>query len=150
MQKSILYISTLLLVLSSCVTPKIHNALVSGNENNRTNLTQKEKEVLKLSDEVEELTLNVNLLKDKINNLENLDNLDSNIITNTLEKLENNNEQSSSSNIVVSNSSNMLEKVIKLYVSKKNIYLYKNRNRYFIINVNTMTNVISSIVQVYN
>ena len=47
-------------------------------------------------------------------------------------------------------SKNDLLLVKKLYVSKKNIYLYKNRNRYFIINVNTMTNVISSIVQVYN
>ena len=71
MKKSILFFAISLLFATSCVSPKIHNALVSENENNRTNLTQKEKEVLKLSDEVEELTLNVNLLKDKINNLKN-------------------------------------------------------------------------------
>ena len=52
--------------------------------------------------------------------------------------------------IILEISKNDLLLVKKLYVSKKNIYLYKNRNRYFIINVNTMTNVISSIVQVYN
>ena len=66
MKKSVLFFTISLLFATSCVSPKIHNALVSENENNRTNLTQKEKEVLKLSDEVEELTLNLNLLKDMV------------------------------------------------------------------------------------
>ena len=47
-------------------------------------------------------------------------------------------------------SKNDLLLVKKLYVSNKNIYLYKNRNRYFTININTITNEINGILPLYN
>ena len=52
MRNSILLFALSLFFISSCVSPKIHNALVSDYEKNHKNLTQKEKEILKLSDEI--------------------------------------------------------------------------------------------------
>ncbi len=54
MQKSILYFSAVLLVLSSCVTPKIHNALLTEQELTKSALSLQEKKVLALSGELEE------------------------------------------------------------------------------------------------
>jgi len=71
MQKSILYISTLLLAFSSCVTPKIHNALVAEHEAAKTNLTTQEKKVLKLNDALEEKEGIISSLKAQISELRN-------------------------------------------------------------------------------
>jgi len=71
MQKSILYISTLLLVFSSCVTPKIHNALVAEHEAAKTNLTAQEKKVLQLNDFLEEKEGTLSSLKAQIYELKN-------------------------------------------------------------------------------
>jgi chemotaxis protein MotB len=71
MQKSILYISTLLLVFSSCVTPKIHNALVAEHEVAKTNLTVQEKKVLQLNDALEEKEGIISSLKAQISELRN-------------------------------------------------------------------------------
>jgi len=71
MRNSILLFVFSLLFASSCVSPKIHNALVSDFENKQRNLNQKEKENLKLSDEVEELSSTIVLLKNKISQLKN-------------------------------------------------------------------------------
>ena len=71
MRNSILLFALSLFSVISCVSPKIHNALVSDYENNQKNLNGKEKEILKLSDEVEELNSNIVLLKEKISQLKN-------------------------------------------------------------------------------
>ena len=71
MKNSILLFAISIVFASSCVSPKIHNSLVSENESTKKILEQKEKQVLVLSDEVEELNATVNLLKDKITALKN-------------------------------------------------------------------------------
>ena len=71
MRNSILVFALSLFFISSCVSPKIHNDLVSDYEKNQKNLNQKEKETLRLSDEVEELNSNIVLLKEKISQLKN-------------------------------------------------------------------------------
>jgi chemotaxis protein MotB len=71
MQKSILYISTLLLVLSSCVTPKIHNALVMEHDATKSALTTQEKKVLQLNGTVEEQEGTIISLKSQISEMRN-------------------------------------------------------------------------------
>ena len=71
MQKTILYISIFLLALSSCVTPKIHNALLSEHEATKSALNTQEKKGLKLQAEVEELEGTVYSLKTQISDLRN-------------------------------------------------------------------------------
>ena len=71
MRNAILLFALSLFFISSCVSPKIHNALVSDYEKNHKTLNQKEKEILKLSDEVSELNSNIVLLKEKISQLKN-------------------------------------------------------------------------------
>ena len=71
MRNTILLFTLILTFFGSCVSPKIHNALVTDHENTQRNLIQKEKENLKLSDEVEELISTVDLLNEKILKLRN-------------------------------------------------------------------------------
>ena len=71
MQKSILYISTLLLVLSSCVTPKIHNALVMEHDASKSALTTQEKKVLQLNGTIEEQEGTIISLKSQISEMRN-------------------------------------------------------------------------------
>ena len=71
MKNSVLLFAISIVFATSCVSPKIHNSLVSENESTKKTLEQKEKQVLVLSDEVEELNATVNLLKDKITALKN-------------------------------------------------------------------------------
>jgi len=71
MQKSILYISTLLLVLSSCVTPKIHNALVGEHYATKSALTAQEKKVLQLNGTIEEQEGTIISLKSQISEMRN-------------------------------------------------------------------------------
>ena len=71
MQKSILYISTLLLVLSSCVTPKIHNALVMEHDATKSALTTQEKKVLQLNETIEEQEGTIISLKSQISEMRN-------------------------------------------------------------------------------
>ena len=71
MQKSILYISTLLLVLSSCVTPKIHNALVMEHDATKSALTKQEKKVLQLKGTIEEQEGTIISLKSQISEMRN-------------------------------------------------------------------------------
>jgi len=66
MQKLLLYISAVLLVLSSCVTPKIHNALVAEAENTKNALKQEEKRVIALTGELEEKSGKIRDLKAQI------------------------------------------------------------------------------------
>jgi len=71
MQKYILFIGTLLLVLSACVTPKIHNSLVAENESTKAALTSAEKKALSLSDKLEEKEGNIVALQSQISDLRN-------------------------------------------------------------------------------
>lgn len=71
MQKSILYISTLLLVLSSCVTPKIHNALVMEHDATKSALTTQEKKVLQLNGTIEDQEGTIISLKSQISEMRN-------------------------------------------------------------------------------
>jgi chemotaxis protein MotB len=71
MQKSILCLASFLVVLSSCVTPKIYNALITENEATKSTLNAEEKKALKLQSEVEELEGGISSLKAKIAHLRN-------------------------------------------------------------------------------
>ena len=59
----ILFFCSFLLTLTSCVTPKIHNAVVAEHEATKTALNTQEKKTLKLQTEVEELQGTVAFLK---------------------------------------------------------------------------------------
>jgi len=71
MQKSILYLVSSLVIFSSCVTPKIHNALIAENEGAQSALRTQEIRNLKLQSEAEELSAKINYLKARIINLRN-------------------------------------------------------------------------------
>ena len=71
MQKSILYLVLFAAILSSCVTPKIHNALIAENEGAQSALRTQEIRNLKLQSEAEELSAKINYLKARIINLRN-------------------------------------------------------------------------------
>ena len=62
MIKKIVFITIISVLISSCVSPKIHNALVSDFETTQRNLSELEKENLKLYDQSEELSSNIRLL----------------------------------------------------------------------------------------
>jgi chemotaxis protein MotB len=71
MQKSILYISSLLLALSACVTPKIHNTLVAEHESEKSALILAEKNVLSLNGKLEESEGTITALQVQISDLRN-------------------------------------------------------------------------------
>jgi len=71
MQKSILYISALLLALSACVTPKIHNTLVAEHESAKSALISAEKKVLSLNGKLEESEGGIVALRAQISDLRN-------------------------------------------------------------------------------
>jgi chemotaxis protein MotB len=71
MQNPILYLASFLLVFSSCVAPKIHNALIAENEVTKSTLNTQQKKALKLQSEVEELAGEISSLKAKITHLRN-------------------------------------------------------------------------------
>ena len=54
MKNSILYLSAILFLVSSCVAPKIHNALLFEHEAVSGKLTANEKKVFKLNNALEE------------------------------------------------------------------------------------------------
>ena len=67
---TLLYLCSLLL-FTSCVTPKIHNALLYENERNRKNLQKTEKKALALGSELEEAEQQLIFLKERIEGLLN-------------------------------------------------------------------------------
>ncbi len=71
MQKHILFIGSLLIALSSCVTPKIHNALISEKEAIKLALSTEERKALRLQSELEELEGKISSLNAKITILRN-------------------------------------------------------------------------------
>ena len=71
MQKSILILVSFLLLLNSCVTPRIHNALITENEATKSALSFQERKNIKLQSQIEELEGKISGLKSKIINLRN-------------------------------------------------------------------------------
>jgi len=71
MKKSILYLSTILLLVSSCVTPKIHNALLSEHEKAKNKLTASEKKTLQLNNALEEKEEKVLIIENQLAELRN-------------------------------------------------------------------------------
>jgi len=71
MQKYILYIGALLLILSACVTPKIHNSVVAEHESTKTALTSAEKKALALKATLEEKEGVITSLQTQISDLRN-------------------------------------------------------------------------------
>ena len=71
MKNSILLFMLSVFLISSCVSPKIHNNLISDYEKNQKNLNEKEKENLYFADKLEELNSKISSLKEKISQLKN-------------------------------------------------------------------------------
>ncbi len=71
MRKSIFYLVLFLVIFSSCVTPRIHNALVAENESIKSDLTDYEMKVLKLQSENEEILVQIKKLQLDITSLKN-------------------------------------------------------------------------------
>jgi len=110
MRNTILLFTLILSFLGSCVSPKIHNALIYDYENTQTKLNEMEKKNLKISDEVEELNSNIFLLKDKISKLLN----DSIQNGNSLKLLQNKyNDLNTSYDLLVSQNSRQLSEKAK-------------------------------------
>ena len=71
MKKSILYLSAILLLVSSCVAPKLHNALLSEHETTNNKLTASEKKALQLNTALEEKEEKVIILETQLAELRN-------------------------------------------------------------------------------
>ena len=71
MQKSILFSVSFLILLSSCVTPRIHNALITENEATKSALSFQERKRIKLQSQLEEKEGKISDLKSKVINLRN-------------------------------------------------------------------------------
>ena len=71
MKNLLIVFSLTILTITSCVSPKIHNALVSNFEDTERNLSKIEQENLKLSDQLEEINAKIKLLQEKVYNLRN-------------------------------------------------------------------------------
>ena len=71
MKKSILYLSTILFLVSSCVAPKIHNSLLSEHETANNKLSASEKKVLQLNNDLEEKEGKILILETQLSELRN-------------------------------------------------------------------------------
>jgi len=69
MKKSILYLSTILFLVNSCVAPKIHNSLLSEHKTVNNNLTASEKKVLQLNKDLEEKEGEILILETQLTEL---------------------------------------------------------------------------------
>ena len=71
MKKSILYLSAILFLVSSCVAPKIHNSLLSEHETANNKLSASEKKVLQLNNDLEEKEGKILILGAQLSELRN-------------------------------------------------------------------------------
>lgn len=71
MKKSILYLSAILFLVSSCVAPKIHNSLLSEHETANNKLSASEKKVLQLNNDLEEKEGKIFILETQLSELRN-------------------------------------------------------------------------------
>ena len=70
MYKSNLYVAFLLFVVSSCITPKIHNALIDENELAKSQLQKQELKNLKQLTQIEELNVDISDMIARVASLE--------------------------------------------------------------------------------
>ena len=70
MYKSNLYVAFLLFVVSSCITPKIHNALIDENELAKSQLQKQELKNLKQLTQIEELNVDISDMIARVSSLE--------------------------------------------------------------------------------
>ena len=70
MYKSNLYVAFLLFVVSSCITPKIHNALIDENELAKSQLQKQELKNLKQLTQIEELNVDISEMIARVSSLE--------------------------------------------------------------------------------
>ena len=71
MKKFILYLSAIVFLVSSCVTPKIHNSLLSEHETANNKLSASEKKVLQLNNDLEEKEGKILILETQFSELRN-------------------------------------------------------------------------------
>ena len=71
MKKFILYLSAIVFLGSSCVTPKIHNSLLSEHETANNKLSASEKKVLHLNNDLEEKEGKILILETQLSELRN-------------------------------------------------------------------------------
>ena len=71
MQKSFFFVASFFILVSSCVTPKIHNALIAESEATKSALDNQQKKALNLQTALEELAGEVGTLKNTITYLRN-------------------------------------------------------------------------------
>jgi chemotaxis protein MotB len=71
MKKFILYLSAILFLVSSCVTPKIHNSLLSEHETANNKLSASEKKALQLNNDLEEKEGKILILGAQLSELRN-------------------------------------------------------------------------------
>ena len=71
MQKILLTISALLLILSSCVTPKMHNALHAQYDKAKLQIVNKDKKIISLNEKVDELEGEIANIKTQLQELRN-------------------------------------------------------------------------------
>ena len=71
MRRPILFISAILFALNSCVTPKIHNALIADQAITQSALDEAEKKILLILSDIDEKEGQISALKFKINKLVN-------------------------------------------------------------------------------
>ena len=71
MKKFILYLSAIVFLVSSCVTPKIHNSLLSEHETANNKLSASEKKALQLNNDLEEKEGKILILGAQLSELRN-------------------------------------------------------------------------------
>ena len=71
MKRIIFYLFLICLFLNSCITPKVHNKLISDSEETKKKLQQKEKELLALNADFERKSSELINIKKKIDELKN-------------------------------------------------------------------------------
>ena len=69
--RKLVYVSTVLLVLGSCITPKVHNALIAESEITKKSLKKQEKKVIGLTQELEQRFAEITTLKEQMTVLRN-------------------------------------------------------------------------------
>jgi len=119
MRNSTALFCSILLALSSCVTPKIHNALHTEYDNAKLQIVKKDKKIISLSEKIEELEGEISTIRKQLDAMRN----DSIQKGKTLSNLQNSyDELSSAYDLLASKSSrNMAEKAKETKVLLKQL-----------------------------
>ena len=71
MQKLFLILSTLLIAISSCVTPKIHNVLHAEYDKAKIQIVKKDKKIIELNEKIEDQEELIASIRKQINIMQN-------------------------------------------------------------------------------